>query len=111
MTIRQWTLSSINQLVKQFEQGALSKEEWTHHAHLVVCSYYLYHYNYQEATLRIKLGIIRFNDAVGTENTIDGGYHETLTLFWIWAVNAYITDQSATLEELVNGLLNSPYSK
>jgi hypothetical protein len=31
----------------------------------------------------MKSGLYRFNEATGTPNTEDRGYHETLTRFWV----------------------------
>ena len=102
----------MNQLVKEFISGTLSETEWTHHAHLVVCVHFLSNYEYYDATLRIKLGIINYNESIGLENTIDRGYHETMTLFWIWAVQSYLIDKSDwSLEDKINSLIDSPFSK
>ena len=105
-------ITEINALVAEFIAGSLSKSEWTHHPHLIVCTYFLSKYELFDATLRIKLGIIKYNEAIGLENTIERGYHETLTLFWIWAVSAYLEDkESWSLAAKINGLLGSPFSK
>jgi hypothetical protein len=32
----------------------------------------------------MRRGIKRHNASVGTADTLDSGYHETLTRFWIW---------------------------
>ena len=111
MSSKIWKAKSINQLIEQFENGSLPKEEWTHHAHLIVCAHYLHHFDLYEATLHIKLGIIRFNEAISIPNTMDGGYHETLTQFWIWAVNAFKSEFNGQLDEMINRLLSSPHSK
>jgi hypothetical protein len=42
---------------------------------------------YPETALeRVRTGIIRYNEAVGTANTDSSGYHETLTRLWIGIV-------------------------
>ena len=105
-------ITAINQLVDEFLNGTLSETEWTHRTHLVVCAHFLSRFEYYDATLRIKLGIIHYNESIGLENTIDRGYHETMTLFWIWAVNIYLEDNKDwTLEDKINGLMDSPFSK
>ena len=104
--------AAINQLVHEFINGSLSETEWTHRAHLIVCTYFLSNYEYNDARLRIKLGIINYNQAIGLENTIERGYHETMTLFWIWAVDAFLEDKRKwSLEARINGLMESPFSK
>lgn len=105
-------ITAINQLVDEFIDGTLSETEWTHHAHLIICAYFLSKYEYYDGVLRIKLGIIHYNESIGLENTIERGYHETMTLFWIWAVQSYLEDKSDwSLEDKINGLINSPFSK
>jgi hypothetical protein len=34
----------------------------------------------------MRSGVVRHNEAVGTANTDSGGYHETLTCFWMAAI-------------------------
>ena len=105
-------IAAINHLVEEFMSCNLSETEWTHHAHLIVCAHYLSSYEYYDALLRVKLGIIKYNDSIGLENTIDRGYHETMTLFWVWAVKAYLEDKSDwSLEDKINGLIDSAFSK
>jgi len=105
-------IADIDLLVSEFVNGTLSETEWTHRAHLIVCAYFLSNYEQYDATLRIKLGIINYNKATGLENTIERGYHETMTLFWVWAVNAYLVDKLEwNLEAKINGLMESPFSK
>ncbi len=44
-----------------------------------------------DATFAImKSGILHHNTAVGTPNTEDNGYHETLTRFWAGEIAAFI---------------------
>ena len=105
-------IKDINELVNEFISGTLSETEWTHDAHLIVCTHFLSKYEYHDATLRIKLGIIKYNESIGLENTIDRGYHETMTLFWVWTVKAYLENKSTwSLEDKINGLIDSPFSK
>jgi len=107
-----WNIGEINHLVEQFQKGTLSETEWTHNAHLIICTHFLSSYELYDATLRIKLGIIKYNEAIDLENTIERGYHETMTLFWIWAVGAYLEDKNTwSLEDKINGLLGSSFSK
>ena len=45
----------------------------------------------QEAINRVRQGILRYNQAIGIKTTKDGGYHETLTLFWVRMVSHYLS--------------------
>ncbi|HKE08550.1 MAG TPA: flavin reductase family protein [Candidatus Acidoferrum sp.] len=61
--------------------GTLPKKEWTHASHVAIGAFYAVRYP-GEAFEKTKQGIIRYNEAVGTENSATSGYHETLTRFW-----------------------------
>ncbi len=71
-----------------FEQGTWPKTDWTHAAHITVAACYLLAYPLEEATDRMRSGIRRYNECVGTANTDHSGYHETLTVFWMAIVKA-----------------------
>ena len=104
----------IDKLIQGFEAGTLTVDEWDHRAHLIMCLYYLYHLPYYEAVLKIKLGIIHSNKAIGIKESLDRGYHETLTHFWIWAIDAFCQQYKTnrtSLSRLVQSLLDSPYGK
>lgn len=71
------------EFVDAFEQGTLPKPIWTHGAHLAVGSWYLLSLPESIAIERVRTGIRHYNECVGTRNTADSGYHETLTMFWL----------------------------
>lgn len=101
----------IEEIVAQFEACRLPFAQWTHHAHLTVGCWYLIHYPLDEATERIREGIQRYNLANGVLQTPTGGYHESITRFFIWAIGRYLDETPAELcvVERVNGLLRSRY--
>lgn len=99
----------IIQLAGKFDNRTLSKEDWTHEAHLTVAIWYLSTFDFFEALCRIKSGIIILNHVHGTANTGRSGYHETLTIFWSKVIHEYISlNREAPVEQLVNGFLGSP---
>ena len=101
------TDEEVDLLVKAFEERTLPKSDWTHAAHLVVGLYYCYHNPLGVAKNLMSDGIYWLNDAHGTPNTETSGYHETLTVFWLRTVAAYLdrTGRDAGLAALANGLL------
>ena len=103
------TFIEIEDLVRAFEDCTLPKPLWTHQAHLTVAMWYLVHYSGREATARIRNGIKRFNAAKGVKTTPIGGYHETMTMFWICVVSRYLlfADADCSFIELVNRMLES----
>ncbi|MCL1473178.1 hypothetical protein LAY57_21175 [Argonema antarcticum A004/B2] len=103
------TLGEIESLVRAFKECKLPQWEWNHQAHLTVALWFLFHYSEQEATHCIRVGIMRYNAAVGIQTTPNSGYHETITLFWIRIISEYLATEGAysTMVDLANGLIQS----
>ena len=100
------TDDELEDLVRSFKSGTLPREEWTHIAHLTVALWYLVNYTTYTAAQLIRDGIRRFNGMKGIETTRTSGYHETMTLFWIWAISKYLSasKEGQTLADLANGI-------
>ncbi|MDI3322219.1 hypothetical protein [Pinibacter soli] len=98
----------IQHLVEQFNNKTLPKSEWTHAAHLTVGLWHVHNFALDEAICRMRSRIISYNLAIGTENTGDSGYHETLTIFWLTVLNHFLKLQEGkSLLTLCNELLDS----
>jgi hypothetical protein len=56
----------------------------------------------------VRERITRYNESVGTANTATSGYHETITIFYMWAVRRFIGDAgpNASLVEIANALIS-----
>jgi hypothetical protein len=80
------TDSDIESFMRAFEDGSLSKPEWTHSRHLVMALWYLRHHDRDEATRLIRSGIRRHNERHGNLT----GYHETITLAWVAVVERFL---------------------
>ncbi|WP_321395489.1 hypothetical protein [Emcibacter sp.] len=100
MTERQ-TFSSrqeIESLADRLCAECLPKVEWTHEGHLAA-GYCLLRRHGLEKCLEEMPGIIRrHNISVGTPNSDSDGYHETITLFYLKAIDAYIGKLPPTSE-------------
>src|SRR5438105_6386156 len=102
------TTEEILSLVRDFEDCTLARERWTHAAHLTVALWNLLQYDWPEASERVRLGIQRYNAAHGIVTTPTGGYHETLTLFWLRRVRSFLEDgrnEARSLVALANELV------
>lgn len=77
------TQQEIVKLIDDFEDCVLPRANWNHTAHLTVAMWYLSTLPEIEATEHVITGIQRYNHATGIPTTRFGGYHETMTLFWI----------------------------
>ena len=101
------TTEEILALVRGFEDCTLAREHWTHSAHLTVALWNLLQYDWPEAVARVRPGINRYNAAHGIAATPTGGYHETLTLFWLRRVRAFLEGgrhEARSLVSLANEL-------
>ena len=106
MTFR--TTDEILSLVRGFEDCTLPREEWTHAAHLTVALWHLLQYDWPEAVERVRRGIKRYNAAHGIATTPTGGYHETLTIFWLRHVRSFLEagrNEARSLVALANELI------
>ncbi len=102
-----YTLTQIEAVVKQFQDRTLPLTEWTHEAHLIVCCWHLLYHSVEESICLLRAGIISYNVAVGVDNTIKGGYHESITLFWIYVIAAFLEKQEGDEETKINSFLKS----
>jgi hypothetical protein len=98
--------AEIRQLVDAFERGTLAGPAWNHRAHLIVALWYLKH-DGADGGDRVRAGIQRLNATNGVPQTPTGGYHETITRFYLWAVGRHLRDASpdASLVDLANTLV------
>jgi hypothetical protein len=72
---------SLRAFFDAFKNRTLPKPEWKHAAHVCVAACTLIE-TPNDAVALLRERIIRYNESVGTANTPDAGYHETLTVFW-----------------------------
>jgi hypothetical protein len=77
-------------LVAAFLDGSLPKPQWTHHAHLRVGLWHVSRFGAGEAARRLRERIRAYNEAVGTANTDTSGSHETLTVFYVRMIAAFL---------------------
>ena len=104
--------AEVEALVDGFINKTLPKTEWTHEAHLAACLWHLLRYNSVESLLLLRARIITYNESVGGINDLQNGYHETITVFWVEAINAYLNrnNRSESIFQLCNELFTSPYA-
>ena len=80
-------------LVREFEARTLPRARWTHAAHLTVALWYVLTLEWHEAVRRVRRGIQLYNEANGVRQTPEGGYHETLTVFWLRYVRSFLEEE------------------
>jgi hypothetical protein len=104
----------ILELVRGFEARTLPREKWTHAAHLTVALWYVLQFDWPEAVARVRSGIKLYNEAHGVRSTPAGGYHETLTLFWMRVVRSFLEsdlNEGRALVALANDLVRGAGSQ
>ncbi len=81
---------TLQQFVDAWKAGRLPKAEWTHAAHVAMAAYFAFDHAAEATFAIMKTGILHHNTSVGTPNTEDNGYHETLTRFWSTEIGAFV---------------------
>jgi hypothetical protein len=96
----------IEAVVSGFESCTTAKDDFTHRSHLTVAAYYLHSSNQLDATERMRAGLLRFLDHHGVGRA---KFHETLTIFWIRTVWAFIEGlgPKVPLLEMTNAVTES----
>lgn len=79
------TPTTADELVASFLAGTLPREAWTHPAHLLVCRHLLETATPDEVLEDLRLRIAAHNERVGLLPQ-HGGYHETITRYYVEAV-------------------------
>ncbi len=103
-------LSEAEALISGFTHCTLQKSDWTHEAHLLAGLYLLAHHG-ENALPEMRQRLLRFNESVGGVNDDHNGYHETLTVFWLWAIKKYCADKQGIVhwnQDAVDDLLDNP---
>ena len=91
---------ALDDFLRRFEDGTFPKAEWDHQAHVVMAASYLLAHPMEQATEIIRRRIPAYNVAQGGQNTDTSGYHETLTIFWIRVVAAFLASLDPALSRV-----------
>ena len=90
----------------------LPQKQWTHAAHCIACLYLMLRRPDIDVAKSLPGIIWRYNEATGTPNNDQDGYHETITRFYIQAIAAYLArlPSGRPLAEIVAGFLASSFA-
>jgi hypothetical protein len=75
--------ASDQDFLRAFEDCTLPFEQWKHRAHIKVAYLYLRTMPYEQALVKARENIKRYNAATNTPETLERGYHETITVAWM----------------------------
>jgi hypothetical protein len=81
---------TLQRFVEAWKSGKLPKSAWTHAAHVAMAAYFAFDHAADATFAIMKAGILHHNTSVGTPNTEDNGYHETLTRFWSSDIGEFV---------------------
>ncbi len=68
----------------------LPKSRWTHEGHLLACASLVRRRGAPEALVILRRSIPPYNEATGVSNTPAGGYHDTITVYYTWAIGQLV---------------------
>lgn len=68
----------------------LPKSAWTHEGHVLACVALVRTGGPVDALATLRAAIPPYNEATGVANTATGGYHDTLTVYYVWAVHRLV---------------------
>ncbi len=71
--------ASIERLALKMMDRSLPRAEWTHAGHFATALWLIKHRPDLAEPAAMRLLIMRYNDATGTENSDTSGYHHTIT--------------------------------
>jgi hypothetical protein len=97
------TDEEVSEVVRRFESCELPPADFNHREHLLVALCYLLRMGEAEALERVRA---RLNAYVAAHGINPNLYHETITLFWLRRVRAYVESDGAghNLAEMTNAL-------
>ncbi|MBK9016583.1 MAG: hypothetical protein IPM82_22295 [Saprospiraceae bacterium] len=88
-----YAIADAENLMKGFTECTLPKEEWTHESHLIAGLWLLARHG-EKALPEMRTRLLRYNESVGGVNDDHNGYHETMTVFWLWAIRELFADDN-----------------
>ena len=83
---------SDTELLAQFEGGTLPAEDWHHAEHIRIGYLYLRAFGFPAALDRMRMGLKDLNAAQQVPESLDRGYHETLTRAWLQLVHVILSE-------------------
>lgn len=83
------------ELLHQFEACTFPAEKWDHRAHLTAAYQYLRDHFPDDAIDHMRRGIKKYNKAMNVPDSLDRGYHETMTVAWMKILHAMMQSLGA----------------
>jgi hypothetical protein len=71
-------------------ERTLPYAEWTHQGHLTAGYALVGRLGGRAALATLRRAIPAYNESVGTPNTDHSGYHDTITAYYVWAIDGVV---------------------
>ena len=94
---------ALDQFLDDFEQARIPFSDWTHAAHITMACCYIRKLPKADLLSTVRRNIKNYNVRGGGKNTDTSGYHETLTVLWLWVLADYLESfpaQTPRLEQV-----------
>lgn len=87
--------------IHQFENCTFPFNQWHHRAHVKLAYLYAVRFGRDLAAQKLRDGIRAYNAANNVQDLPTSGYHETMTMAWLYVIHATIQvyGQKATADE------------
>lgn len=107
--MRYKTEDEIVDIVRRFENGTISREDWRHAEHLTVALYYIYNSpSLSDAYEKMRFGIFNLLKAFSVDLSEEMPYHETITRFWMRTVSDFKNSKNGdSIVKTANELLET----
>ncbi len=95
-----------DQIADEVLAHTLAKSRWTHEAHLLACLSLVRRLGAVETLAVLRRAIPLYNETTGVDNTDTSGYHDTLTVYYVWAVDRLLATPCTTTDVLHDPLVD-----
>jgi len=94
-----------DQVASRLLDRTLPKREWTHEGHILAAVSLIRRLGAPEALAVLRAAIPPYNEATGVANTASGGYHDTITVYYVWAIDLLLAEGLSVAELLAHPLV------
>jgi hypothetical protein len=94
------TEETLDQFLADFEDAKIPFADWTHTAHIAMACCYIFKLPQAELLATVRRNIRSYNVKGGGKNTETSGYHETLTVLWLWVLADFLGELPKDLPRL-----------
>ncbi len=84
--------STDRELWDSFVDASVSPDDWNHEAHVRIAYLHLRQFSFEEALELVRTRIQRLNESHGTPESLERGYHETITQAFMRLIASAIID-------------------